>query len=186
MTGNEGEQIMGGWLIDKGARLLIDVRSHPFYIKWHIDFILATSKVFMLECKTDENIARTNNFCFETARIYLNSQHDYHAWGLYSKADSMLVYSPQKHEVFKINSLPKLRNWITPQQVRFASPVASRLSHKDQTDKNWEKVTYNWLINIDKIIDAKLGRWYKMTKTIAEYSELFQNSNIVTVYEILG
>ena len=188
MTGYEGEEIVAGWLLSNGARLIIDVRQHHHFISNHVDFIIVKDKAFMLECKTDERISETNNFCFEVARCYLNSdavarlpKQSYHAWGFHSIANSMLIYSPQKHQIFEILSLENLRKWITPEQIKFAPPVASPLSHKGSSDNLWDKVTYNWLINVDNIIKANLGKWNKMYKSAEQYKELFKESLAVVI-----
>ena len=69
----------------------------------------------------------------------------------------------------------------TDKHIKFAPPVASPLSHKGSSDNLWDKVTYNWLINVDNIIKANLGKWNKMYKSAEQYKELFKESLAVVI-----
>jgi len=188
MSGHEAEEIIGGWLLDFAANMLIDVRDVPYYHKWHIDFHVVRGDAYSIcgnaysaECKLDTWVAETDNFCFEVGRAYLEGDNDYKSWGFHSKARTMFFYSPQKHKVLVLKKLQDLREWLPKnrEKVIHASPVPSRLQHKGDLSLGWEKVGYNWLIPLHYLLDDKLIEWYSLPKAISEYRDAFVSSDRV-------
>lgn len=73
-----------------------DVSEEKEYQDQEIDCICTTrdGNTEFIEIKTDNNIATTQNFPFETQRIYANGNVK-DAWSVFTKADYIFIYVPQ-------------------------------------------------------------------------------------------
>jgi len=159
---------------------LKDLRKDKEFRKKDIDckFILDGREQFV-EIKYDEHIGRTNNFLFETHRIYQKGNTVYNGWFNRSKADWLMFWAPNQKRIYMFD-FAELRDMIQ---------YLSKEEKKDyEIESDEKKDTHGFLVSeyiiLDRILNKRIFRedsngWTEISPKYSNvYVDRFDGNNI--------
>lgn len=99
--GREGENAVTKWLVSLG-KTVTSVAANEFMQKQDVDILFSGDDgvCHFGEIKTDHNMSRTHNFCFEIMRFYHPSGIYREGWAIKSPADFLFVHTPDTGQIY--------------------------------------------------------------------------------------